>query len=445
MENNFPNSPENNGGTSAETENAAVSAESADKTDVSYENSENAEAVSGRLDDSNLSDDFVIGQDFFIDSTEADLMADDEETKHEKKKNKKKTTAGKSCLTSMIWMAAIFFIAIGAAAFMLYLGTDYLGVSLSSDSAEDKVIVVEQGTSAKEVAEKLEEAGVIKSSLFFRLYAKKGGYDSKFQYGVYYFCKQDSYEDIAEALTKKGAVADEVKITIPEGSTIDDIAKKLEEGGVCTAEQFKLAVNEATKQKYDFEFMSGMATQTEGVHYRLEGYLFPDTYFFYATGDKSGAEQAIRKMLEEMDKKLTENGLYDRANETGRTVHDVLTMASVIELEASATDYTDKQKVSAVFWNRIDDWGNGAYLQSDPTKKYPYNTERYDTYKSVGLAPGAYCSPSLDSIKAALYPDEACTAYFFVTDKDMNFYFNNTNEEHNSTILKLKRQGLWAS
>lgn len=396
----------------------------------------------GKLDDSNLTDDFVIGQDFFIDSSEADSIAEDVGQGKQKKKGKKVST-GRSCLTSMIWMAAIFVIAITAAVAIIYFATDYLGVSFAEDASNEKEIVVEKGSSAKEVAEMLEDAGLIKSSLFFRIYAKGAGHDSEFQYGVYYFSKDDSYEDIAEALTKKGALADEVKVTIVEGWTVDKIAKKLAEVGICTEQEFKKAVNEADYSKYQYEFMKGIATEEDGVHYRLEGYLFPDTYYFYKTGNKEGAEQAINKMLQNFDKKLTDEMLF-KADKMGYSMHDILTLASIIEMEASVANYEDKQRVSAVFWNRINNWEERAYLQSDPTTKYAYNTSKYDTYKIVGLAPGAYCSPSIDSINAALNPHEECEAYFFVTDKDMNFYFTNTNSEHNKIINKLKKEGKWA-
>lgn len=197
---------------------------------------ESTESSASVLDDGNLSDDFVIGKDFFIDSSEADSIAIEEDEREKKKvSGKRRKKAGKSCLTSVIWMAAILVIAVAAAGFLLFLGMDYLGVSLSSDSTVQKEIVIEQGTSAKMVAEKLKDSGVIKSSLFFRLFAKKNGYDSKFQYGIYYFCKQDSYEDIAEALIKQGAHGDEVEVTIPEGWTVDQIAARLEENGVCKA------------------------------------------------------------------------------------------------------------------------------------------------------------------------------------------------------------------
>ncbi len=405
----------------------------------SYDNNE------GILDDSRLSDDFIIGQDFFIDSTVADEIEEvkPKEPQKKKRKKRKKMTAGQGCLMSVIWMAAILIVSISAASMILYFGMDYLGVSLDTDSAEENIeIVVSEGTSAKQIAEMLEKKGVIDSPLFFRFYASQGGYAPKFRDGIFYFSKQDSYEDIVDKLIKQGTQASQIKVTIPEGYDIDKIAKRLEENKVCTASQFKTAVNEATYEKYGYDFLKTIKLENQGVHYRLEGYLFPDTYYFYQTNNKTGAEQAIKKMLDNFDKKVTV-GLRAEVQRAGRSLHDVITMASIIEMEASVATYETKQKVSAVFWNRIDNWGEQAYLQSDPTTKYAYNTERYNTYKAKGLPPGGYCNPSIDAIKAAIYPKEGSADYFFVTDKNMKFYFSKTNEEHNSVIKELKNKGMW--
>ena len=399
----------------------------------------------GNLDDSNLSEDFVIGKDFFIDNTDADEMAEIEPQEKQpvkKKKRKKKASAGKSCLLAIIWMAAIFVISISAATSILYLGMDYLGVGFDNNSTVEIEIVVSDGDGAKEIAEMLKEAGIIKSPAFFRLYVRQGGYDVKFQHGIYYFTKQDSYEDIAEALCKQGVIATSAKVTIPEGFDIDEIAIRLEEHKICTADQFKAAVNQIDASKYDISFIDEFQSQENGVHYILEGFLFPDTYELYCTNDKSGAEQAIKKMLQNMDKKFTPE-MRQRAKDMGYTMNEILTLASMIEMEASVADYSDKQKVSAVFHNRLNS-DDLKYLQSDPTTKYPYNSDFYDTYKAEGLAPGAYCSPSIDSIKAALYPDEESEGYYyFVTDKNMTFYFNKTLSDHNKTINKLKKDKLW--
>ena len=399
----------------------------------------------GALDDSMLSDDFVIGKDFFIDKSVDEEIGIEEPKEAHKKKRKKKITAEQGCIMAVIWMAAILIISITAAYIILYFGMDYLGVSLDTDSAEDNIeVVVDEGTSAKEIAAMLEEKGVIDSELFFRFYASQGGYAAKFRDGIYYFSKQDSYSDIVDKLIKQGTQAESVKVTIPEGWTIDKIAKRLAENKVCTESQFKQAVNEATYKKYNYDFMKDIKTEADGVHYRLEGYLFPDTYYFYQTNNKAGAEQAIKKMLDNFDKKI-EPSMRIRAKDRGVSLHDVITMASIIEMESSVASYEVKQKVSAVFWNRLNDWGEDAKLQSDPTQNYPYNTEKYDTYKISGLAPGAYCAPSIDAIKAALYPDEDCEKYYFVTDKNMKFYFSSTNSEHNATINELKGKGLWVT
>ncbi len=408
-----------------------------------FDNAEISQTDSdGNLDHSNLSDDFVIGKDFFIDSTEADGMVEPEVKKPTpKKKPQKPQSAGKSCLLAVIWMALIFVISISAAACIMYFGMDYLGVGFEQNVTAEIEILVEEGTGTKEIAQKLKDAGIIESPLFFRFYAKQSGQDVKFQHGIYYFTKQDSYEDIAEALSKQGVIANAVRVTIPEGLNVDEIAELMYENRICTIEQFKIAVNEATAAKYSVSFMDELKTQEDGVHYILEGFLFPDTYEFYATYDKSGAEQAVKKMLQNMDNKFSEV-LRARANELGYSMNDVLTLASIIEMEASVADYSVKQKVSAVFHNRLKS-KDMKKLQSDPTQDYPYNTERYDTYKIEGLAPGAYCSPGLDSIKAALYPDDTCKAFYFVTDKDMNFYFSNTYQEHTNTILLLKRKGIY--
>lgn len=403
---------------------------------------ETKEEVSKGLDDSNLSDDFVIGKDFFIDTFGIDSLEETEQAPVPQKNKRKKGRKKNGCLVSAVWMAVILVVALAAAGVMLFIGMDYLGVSFASDAATDVQVNIADGSSAGEITKQLKKAGIVESSLAFRFYAKQGGYDSKFKSGIYYFNKQDSYEAIVSELVKGGVRGDEVQVAIPEGWNIDQIAKRLEENGVCTAEQFKEAVNEATQLKYDYKFMSGVKSPVDGVRYKLEGYLFPDTYNFYNTNNKSGAEMAVRKMLFTMNQKLTEE-MYLRAEELGYSMHDILTLASIIEMEAGAASFEDKCRVSAVFHNRLNDW-TVPRLQSDPTTKYPYNTEKYDTYKISGLAPGAYCSPSLESIKAALWPDESCDAYYFVTDIEMKFYFNRTYDAHTAIIRKLKNEGKWA-
>ena len=132
------------------------------------------------------------------------------------------------------------------------------------------------------------------------------------------------------------------------------------------------------------------------------------------------------------------------AEKRGYSMHEVLTSASIIELEACGGSLEEKQKIAEVFYNRLRRDGANAKLESDPTTYYPYGDGAYDTYKSKGLPPGPLCSPSLTSIKAAANPSTANPShYFFVNDKNGKFYFSRTTTEHQNTISKLKKDGLW--
>ena len=103
------------------------------------------------------------------------------------------------------------------------------------------------------------------------------------------------------------------------------------------------------------------------------------------------------------------------------------------------------KKVAQVFYNRLEKWDEGGrFLQSDPTMKYQHNSDAYNTYKSEGLPPGPLCSMNFNVIKACLDPDTTCTAFYFVTDKSMNFYFNDTIDGHTKEINDLISRGMWA-
>ena len=245
-----------------------------------------------------------------------------------------------------------------------------------------------------------------------------------------------SYKDIALKLQETGASNKVVQVTIPERSNIDDIMRILEENGVCTKADFKKAMKNGNYS--DISFVKDIPT--ERVYYRFEGYLFPDTYEFYNFDSEECAELAIRKMLKRTEELLTEE-ILNQIKADGKTIHDVITMASIVELEASAS-LDEMPKVAAVFYNRLV-WDEPQRLGSSPTAEYPYGDGRYDTNKVEGLPPGPLCSPSLAAIKASVYPQENFPYTYFVTDSEMKFYYNETYREHNQTIALLKSQGKW--
>ncbi len=245
------------------------------------------------------------------------------------------------------------------------------------------------------------------------------------------FCSCGDERNIPEE-TSSQSVSNTVRVTFPEGFTAADMAKKLEENGVCSADEFLTAVNDpAYLDGFDF-----VIDNPQERSFLLEGYLFPDTYDFYL-GENIGS--VVRKFLKNTDSKLTDE-MYARCTELGYSMDEILRLASVIQEEAG--NPAEMNKVSSVLHNRLD---SSSYpkLQCDCTIFYlrdsvaPYVSEErleelkelYSTYKCNGLPAGPITNSGIEAVKAALYPDDT-DYYFFVTDSDNNYYYAETWSEH---------------
>ena len=386
---------------------------------------ENSQPLEAKQEADNPSDDFVIGKGFEIDGGENE--------DNQGKKKKGRHSAGKSIIKAIIWILCIIIVSVGLAFGVIYAGADYMGIGFGRGS--DVTIEIEQGMSTEQIAEELKEAGAVKIPLLFRVYAKFKHYDSQFKYGVYSFNTEAGYEAISQMLIEEGALAQSVKVTIPEMSSIDDIAEILEENGVCTKSDF---INEVQNGEFGYDFIDDIPV--DNVYYRLEGYLFPETYDFYNFDSEECAHLAVEKMLKTLDDKLTD-GMMQKISESGYTLHEIMTMASIVELEAGGSP-DEMANVAAVFYNRLES-DDFTTLGSSPTRKYPYGGGKYNTYESPGLPPGPLCSPSLKSIEASIEPTEDFDYYYFVTDASMKFYYNKTLAEHNSTIARLQAANNW--
>ena len=386
---------------------------------------ENSQPLEEKQEADNSSDDFVIGKGFEIDGGENE--------DNQGKKKKGRHSAGKSIIKTIIWILCIIIVSVGLAFGVIYAGADYMGIGFGRGS--DVTIEIEQGMSTEQIAEELKEAGAVKIPLLFRVYAKFKHYDSQFKYGVYSFNTEAGYEAISQMLIEEGALAQSVKVTIPEMSSIDDIAEILEENGVCTKSDF---INEVQNGEFGYDFIDDIPV--DNVYYRLEGYLFPETYDFYNFDSEECAHLAVEKMLKTLDDKLTD-GMMQKISESGYTLHEIMTMASIVELEAGGSP-DEMANVAAVFYNRLES-DDFTTLGSSPTRKYPYGGGKYNTYESPGLPPGPLCSPSLKSIEASIEPTEDFDYYYFVTDASMKFYYNKTLAEHNSTIARLQAANNW--
>lgn len=371
-------------------------------------------------------DEFVIGKGFNVGDYEGG-------TAPAENKKRKKYSKGRGVVGGIVWIVAIVVVAVGLALGVIFAGADYLGIGFGR--GKDCVLEIPKGASATVVAERLEETGAVKLPLLFRIYSKLKGYENQYKYGVYTFNTESGYEVLAQMLMTDGAKAESVTVTIPEMSTVDEIAELLEKNGVCTKKDF---INEVQEGEFDYDFVK--AIPTDSVYYRLEGYLFPDTYAFYNYDSAECAHLAVDKMLSTLEEKL---GSELKSSMFGGkyTFNEVMTMASLVELEAGGSP-DEMANVAAVFYNRLKS-KDFATLGSSPTRKYPHGNGRYNTYECEGLPPGPLCSPSLNSIKAAVSPTADFDYYYFVTDASMNFYYRKTLAEHNAIIAKLKAEKNW--
>ena len=222
-----------------------------------------------------------------------------------------------------------------------------------------------------------------------------------------------------------------VRVTFPEGSTVAEIAKLLEQNEVCTAQEFFDAVNDRTNES---KFIAQIKNPDERP-FLLEGYIFPDTYDFFVN---EGAKSALSRFLKNSEVKLTDE-MYKRADELGYTMDEILTIASIIQEESSIEDM---KTVSSVLHNRLKS-PSYPYLQCDATifylndfvnpylpedKKESYN-DLYNTYKKKKLPAGPITNPGIEAINAALYPEDT-KYYFFVTDTDKKYYFAENFAQH---------------
>jgi UPF0755 protein len=276
-------------------------------------------------------------------------------------------------------------------------------------------------SSAADTARLLKNAGIIKYPLVFRVYfALKGGADT-FPAGNYVLSPAMSYDEIRYELLGIGKERTTVRITFPEGSTTDEIIELFLKNGIGTREGFEKAI-----QTHDFSFAFMPHTVNEARKYRLDGYLFPDTYEFYSD---STEEEAVAKMLANFERKFTSAMAADAARE-GFTADAAVTLASMVQSEAYYL--SDMAGIASVFRNRLR--GGMKYLQSDATGLCG---EAYDTYEHAGLPPGPICNPGAAALEAAVYPANTKYYYFF-TGSDKKAVFSKTYAEHKKAINRMK-------
>ena len=301
-------------------------------------------------------------------------------------------------------------------------------------------VQVTKSDDLKSVSQKLKSAGLVNYPWLFEIFGKVIGAEEDIGVGTFTLNSNMDYFSLVDGMyvsTKKPVEKLEtVTVSIPEGYNVREIIKLLASKGVNTEEKLTEA---AETVDFDYDFIDN---ESEDIS-RLEGYLFPDTYEFYVGHDPKGA---LTKLLSNFNKKMTaeRKGV---AAEMGRTVEEILIIASLIEKE---TDGSDRDKIASVIYNRLNDTSgkhgtngilgidaallyvlpdaNGVITQADLELDSPYNLR-----KKAGLTPTPIANPGLASIDAALHPADT-DYYYYALGKDGRHHFFKTLKEHTAFV-----------
>jgi UPF0755 protein len=327
---------------------------------------------------------------------------------------------------TLLFIGVPLFIAICVAWGFYYELKTFASMPANQSASASVIINVSPGQTLTTTADILYRKTIIKDALKFILIARIKGYDKRLKAGEYLLSASMAPLQILKIMVK-GAVK-LYKLTIPEGYTIDQIAAVMDAANFCTKTDFIQAATDTARVR-----QKGLEGRT------FEGYLFPDTYFF-------PRDVTIQRIISTMVKRFRSVFVPEwvaRAKDLGLTVHQTVTLASIIEKETGAP--FERPMISSVFHNRLK---KKMRLESDPTVIYGINnfdgnitrkhlTTRtpYNTYKVRGLPIGPIANPGGAALEAALYPDDTKYIYF-VSRKDRTHQFSTNLKQHNRAVRK---------
>ncbi len=346
---------------------------------------------------------------------------------------KEENTAFSSLLKAIVYIVFVLVISGALSYFGITVGNDVF--AFVKEEREVEITTYGDSVDVDQLAELLGEQEVIRYPKIFSFYAKFRKKDGNLIATTETISTTMGYDELLAAFKKKAVPRAEVKVTIPEGYTVDDIIRLLtEDYHIGTKQGFVEAIN---NYDYDYWFIEEMTGIRPGRKYRLEGYLYPDTYIFYTD---SAETTVINKMLNNFDKKFDPR-FKAKAAEMGWTVDDVVILASMIQMEGKYE--TEYGNISSVFHNRLNHPNMTlGKLESDATVQYflpermenltrteletdsPYNTHLY-----AGLPPGPISNPTPYAINYALYPNDT-SYYYFLVDNSGKTVFASTYAEH---------------
>lgn len=336
----------------------------------------------------------------------------------------------KKMIGIIIAAAVILIVILGKVSLMVWEYNDH-----TSEDKQQVTVTIAEGSTLNQMADQLKKAGVIRSKFVFKRKVAASEYGS-LQYGEFILDTGWCLEDVIEVLATQGAQKESFSFVVPEGYSVEQICAKAVANDICTEEEFYDVLENGS---FSYSFLDTIPPSGEYT-YKLQGFLFPDTYLFDSDTD---AYLFIDTMLAEFEKHYY--NLKDIPSEY--SFYDIMTVASLVERESKLDE--ERAKIAGVIYNRIKE---DMLLQIDASVVYACSKGLYDmdqvlyedleidspynTYKYPGMPAGPICNPGIESIKAALLP-ERHSYYYYHTDEekqDGSHIFTETFEEHAATM-----------
>lgn len=349
---------------------------------------------------------------------------------------KKRRSAGRTAALVLLYVAVV----IGVSVMLACIGWVFAGDVLALNKEYKSVtFTVTSEEPFDAVVDRLKNEGLIEYKLLFKIFAAVTHKTDTLAAGTYTLTTDMDYRALLAGMRANSANRAQVRVTIPEGYTTDQIFSLLEEKGVSTVQDLREA---AAEHDYAFDFLQDIPL---GDYHRLEGYLMPATYDFYTPHDPI---YALNKLLVYFDSQVISDSMMAQVENSGHSLRDILTIASMIERETTGEDRTD---IASVIYNRLNNSTGGTmgYLQIDATLVYinggkePSEADKfidspYNTYLYQGLPAGPIANPGLESIVAALNPAQSKNYYYALGDDNIHHFFR-TYDQHQAFIASQER------
>ncbi|MCL2201133.1 MAG: endolytic transglycosylase MltG [Oscillospiraceae bacterium] len=341
------------------------------------------------------------------------------------------------CIGGILYASFIISISL-VLAVVLWTGiADVLGFGTIDEQVS---ITIPQDFEMEDVTELLYGAGLIRNRWLFNQYASFSDSAQRIVPGTFILNKNFDYRALVQGMTARAGARVETTVTIPEGFTLLQIFNLMEESQVVhSADDLWEA---ATTHDFNFHFLD---SETIGHRYRLEGFLFPNTYNFFLG---SQPVTVLNRLLREFDRQFTE-AYVERAEEMGLTVAEIINIAAMIEREAGNDE--ERPRIAAVIYNRLESPAF-PFLQIDATLSYAVQgtglaattdlDHPFNTYTNPGLPPWPIANPGIASIRAALFPLET-DEYFYALNLEGTHNFFRTYPEHRSFVQSDQFGGWW--